>query len=88
MKSLRYEIEDHLQANNVFINAMTGRSAHIASYMTILDYDNLLTVFKQNKYTIQQLEVCIPEWMNDGYLSPIYKLLSMVVDRYIKTGEI
>lgn len=86
--TLRYEIEDHLQASNVFINAMTGRSAHIASYMTILDYDTFLTVLKRDKYTIQQLEACIPEWINDGYLSPIYKLLGMVVERYIKTGEI
>lgn len=42
------EIEDMLQANNVFVNGLTNKPAHSDSYMTVVEPENAMKVIKEN----------------------------------------
>lgn len=87
-EAIRLVIEDYLQSKNVFLNGLNDKPAHMDSYMTVIDYENLKKALEESKFTKEQWESCIPEWEHYGYLSPMSALLGKIIKRYLETGTV
>lgn len=81
-------VEDFLQHNKVFINGITGNTAHSDSYMTIVDYDALEkalnAVDDKFKPTKEDWKVCIDYWKNNVNMQPPLRLVSAYIGRRYK----
>ncbi len=76
------EIEDHLQSKMVFESGFNpGQCAHMDSYMTIINYQNLEAVLNSDVFSKEDWLNACKEWEKVEYLSPIIKLLRLIVER-------
>ena len=83
-----WEIEDFLQEQNVFQNALDGRCAHIDAYNTIIDYKLLEAAVCdiRNHYTPEQWKAVAEYWNGNAYLSPNQAQLAAFIKRCVLPG--
>jgi hypothetical protein len=81
-----WEIEDYLQEEGVFQNALDGRKAHADAYNTIIDYKLLEEAINKimPKYTTEQWGKLAEYWKGNAYLSPNQAQLSSFIKRKLK----
>jgi len=80
-----WEIEDYLQEQGVFLNGLTGEPAHSDSYMTVISFKALEEAFNNSKFKKEVWEHCVEEWIYQGYLTPIKKLLGLTIKRWLNS---
>ena len=81
------EIEDWLQIDcEVFENGMTGRSAHMDSYMTVIDFNKLDKAMNSCPFSKEDMLAAADNWRTSE-LSPIHRLLAWSVERHYKQKE-
>ena len=83
-----WEIEDELQARDVFVNGIDGRICHSDAYMTVLDYNALDKAWPEifPMFTIKDWEDACEELIYFGYLSPVLKLTGLTIKRKLKSA--
>jgi hypothetical protein len=82
--SAYHEVTDYLQNRDVFVNGFSGKPAHMYSYLTVIDYDAIDKALKESPFTTEQLKEVSEEYENDHYLTPIAKLTSNIINRFLK----
>lgn len=76
------EIEDLLQDAQVFTSMFDpSRTASMAAYGTILNYDRLQQVFDDNAQLDWKSAVVV--WKHDSYLSPVITMTYLAVERLL-----
>ena len=81
-----FELEDILINNNVSIYSKTGEKALLGAYGSTISWTAIQTVIKENKTLISKenwIEY-IDHLDSCSYLSPVIKLLSVWLKRFIK----
>ena len=79
-----WDIEQYLQNKKVFENSWDGETAHMDSYMTVINFEKLEAALVKSPFSNDELLNAADEWQASSYLSPIHKLLSIYVKRKIK----
>ena len=79
MDSKMNEVEDFLQARNVFISGINGRSSHMDAYMTILDFPTFDKALENPPFTKEELLKAAEEMMGFAYLSPMACLTAKLI---------
>lgn len=82
------EIEQFLQDEDVFLNGISGKPAHMDSYMTVLDYGALRTALKKNPFSQDDWNTAISYWETQAYLSPTIGLLAKTMRRYVDGNQL
>jgi len=77
------EIEDYLQDKDVFINGISGKPAHMDSYMSIIDFKKLEQAVKKSSFTQKEWKEAAESWEVVSYISPTTKLLSKTIQRWL-----
>jgi hypothetical protein len=80
-----WEVEDYLQEEGVYVNAHSGKMAHMDSYMTITLYNKLVPALLKikDKYTPKQWEEMAENWLHPSAFCPNQRLLGYEVYRTI-----
>lgn len=80
---IEWEVEDYLQDNNVFINAMSNKPCHSDSYMTVVDYDKLIECFP-GPYAVDKWQTMVDYWLGIETHIPALKLVALELTRQLK----
>lgn len=77
------EIEEQLIDSGVFTNAISGEICDMFSYMTVLSYNNFDKFYRTSDVIKEEWIDCAEYYEGKAYLSPIAKLLSLTIKRYL-----
>ena len=83
---IEWEVENYLEKHYCFLNGFRDidTPASLGAYGTVISYKNLQEAFKDNPYSKEVWLKCIKYWKSNAYLSPIFMLLSIYVERLVK----
>ena len=73
-----FEFESILNSENVFISGITGEPSHRSAYMTIMNFEKMDSVLKENKnrYSKNEWMDLKKDFEDLSYLSPINSLVA------------
>lgn len=83
---LLFEVEDFLQNEGVFLNGNSGETAHMDSYMTVIDFVKLRSAVEKIKAELSEEEWAevLDDWSDRQ--SPTTRAMSLFVGRQLKEG--
>lgn len=72
-----FEIENHLQEAGVFISGISGKTADMYAYMTIINFEKLVEISPSLKKAFSQEDwkTACDYWEHSRTLSPVVRLL-------------
>ena len=77
-------VEDSLQSGNVFVNGISDEPAHMDSYMTVIDFNNLMDWIRTETFPIETIKECIEYWLSNTNCGPIAKILAKTLTLWIE----
>lgn len=81
-----WEFLDYLDSKQCWSNALSGRGAHMSSYMTVPEWNNLIPAIRERKnhYSSEQWLSMLKIWDYNIYLSPNFAILAATVRRILE----